>query len=126
MVSIHEIYGFVLQWAFAILSYLRICAYVPTFLKLLRPEARADDYSLQTWLVWAFSHLAFALMLLEQSRYAIDAMLVVTAVNMLMCFLTAALIVRLQRPWSRLRGRRVFRFVRRAARGVGVQSASRS
>ncbi|MEC5385894.1 hypothetical protein VVD49_09170 [Uliginosibacterium sp. H3] len=96
--SIHEIYVFVLQWAFAILSYLRICAYVPTCRRLMRPGARGDDYSLQTWMIWAFSHLAFVLMLLEQGNYEINAMLVVSILNMLLCFVTAFLIARLRLP----------------------------
>ena len=98
ILSAHDIYVAVLQWSFVLLNYLRICAYVPTFRCLLRRGARADDYSLQTWVIWAASHLAFLMMLLEQSAYTLNSMVVVTFCNLLMCVLTCVFILRLRMP----------------------------
>jgi hypothetical protein len=87
-----------LQWTFALLNYLRICAYLPTLRRLARPGARSDDYSLQTWVIWSASHLAFLMMLLEQSAYTLNAMVVLTFFNLIMCVVTCAFILRLRMP----------------------------
>lgn len=95
----HTLYTLVLEWCFAALSYLRICAYLPTLRLLLRKDARGDDYSLLTWVVWTLSHLAFALMLLEQGAQMHSMLVAVTALNTLMCAVTCSLILRLR--WRR-------------------------
>jgi hypothetical protein len=97
-VTSHDIYVLGLQWSFALLNYLRICAYVPTLRRLARPGARSDDYSLQTWVIWSASHLAFLMMLLEQSVYTLNAMVVVTFLNLIMCVVTCVFIFRLRVP----------------------------
>ncbi|WP_341678285.1 hypothetical protein [Niveibacterium sp. SC-1] len=94
--QMHALYVELLQWAFAFLNYLRICAYLPTLRKLAREGARSGDHSLQSWGVWTLSHLSLLLMLLEKGGYEIDTLVLATGLNLLMCALTCVLIARLR------------------------------
>ena len=75
----------------------RILTYVPTILKLRKPNASAKDYSLATWGSWVMSNGFFALYLWEQGGRHFNAMVLLNCGNTLMCLVTCWYILRLQR-----------------------------
>jgi hypothetical protein len=101
MSSLESLYLNCLTWMFLFWSSARILTYVPTILKLLRPDASARDYSLATWICWVMSNATFGLYLYEQSGRELNILALVNAGNTLMCLLTSILIFRLQRDAGR-------------------------
>ncbi|HET9956966.1 MAG TPA: hypothetical protein VFQ61_20860 [Polyangiaceae bacterium] len=99
--DIHTLYSSALCALFVFWNGVRIFTYVPTILKLLRPEAEARDYSLTTWGSWVCSNGFFALYLWEQSHRQLNAMVLLNTGNTLMCAITCCCIFRLQHRTAR-------------------------
>lgn len=94
--ELNSLYLHFLSAMFVFWNSVRILTYVPTILKLKRPGASANDYSLATWASWVFSNGFFALYLWEQSQRELNAMVILNCGNTLMCLATCYYIVKLR------------------------------
>jgi hypothetical protein len=81
----------VLTLAFTTFSTLRTLAYLPNMLSIIE-SGRSDQHSLLTWLALAASNATMAMWVYEHNGRRYDRIVVVNAVNTLMCVLTVAVI----------------------------------
>lgn len=87
--------GFI-AWGFALLSTLRILAYLPT-LAAIHASGRADQHSILTWVTFLGANIAMAAWLCEQNGFRLNRAILVNLANALMCAAIAGLIA-----WTRM------------------------
>jgi hypothetical protein len=85
-----------IAWAFALLSTLRILAYLPT-LAAIHASGRADQHSVLTWITFLGANVAMAAWLSEQNGFRANRAVLVNLANALMCAAIVGLIL-----WTRM------------------------
>jgi hypothetical protein len=96
LASPSSLYVVALTWAFMLTNALRVFTYLPTIVKLLKPDVTGDCQSTLTWFLWTVSNATFALHLFETNHRKLDEVVLFSAANTLMCLICLSLVYRVQ------------------------------
>lgn len=89
-------YTVALMWGFMVSNALRVFTYLPTILKLLKPNVTGDCQSTLTWLLWTLSNATLTLQLFEVNERRYNDVMLFSAVNTPMCLICLVLVYRVQ------------------------------
>jgi hypothetical protein len=89
-------YTAALMWAFLLSNGLRVFTYLPTIVKLLKPNVTGDCQSALTWLLWTLSNATLTLHLFEVNQRRSSDVIVFSAINTAMCLICLLLVYRVQ------------------------------
>jgi hypothetical protein len=89
-------YAIALMWAFMFTNAMRVFTYLPTILKLTKPNVTGDCQSTLTWLLWTLSNATLTLQLFEVNQRRISDVILFSALNTVMCLICLVLVYRVQ------------------------------
>ncbi len=87
-----RLYLRLLTWAFTLFNTVRVAAYVPTIVAIVR-SGDSSQHSLLTWLTWFCANATMAAWLYEHGGQHLNKAIVVNIGNALMCLGTTMVIV---------------------------------
>jgi hypothetical protein len=96
LASPSSLYVVALTWAFMLTNALRVFTYLPTIVKLLKPDVTGDCQSTLTWFLWTVSNATLALHLFETNHRKLSEVLLFSVANAVMCFICLCLVYRVQ------------------------------
>ena len=81
----------VLTLAFTVFNSLRALAYLPNIVSIVQ-SGRSDQHSLLTWLTLACANVTMAMWVYEHNGRRFERLVIINAVNTVMCLLTSGVI----------------------------------